>query len=259
MNVITALARELAEAAQEEDGISIAILDQMANAINQGQFTEAEKLEAEFRQRPQPSRHLYRPGEVEYWRCVSQFYQGKLTDHEWQTAYDLTQRHRIVFVQYQFLALRAEWDLAQDHPQRALASIEQALQITKKMGTPRPGYHDLRAWALSRLDRTVDALAELQEGEQRLFAAETYLVLNDQVKARECALNAYRRAWCEGPPYIDWYNLERSRALLNQLGEPEPQLPPFDPSKVPPIPYEKEIREAIARLKAERANEEEEN
>jgi hypothetical protein len=66
-------------------------------------------------------------------------------------------------------------------------------------------------------------------------------------------LNAYRRAWGEGPPYIMWYDLARSRALLRELGEPEPQLPPFDPSKVKPIPYEAEIRAAIAKLQAEKA------
>jgi hypothetical protein len=77
-------------------------------------------------------------------------------------------------------------------------------------------------------------------------------MLGDHDQARACALNAYRRAWGEGPPYIRWYGLERSRTLLRQLGESEPQLPPFDPSKVPPVPYENEIRAAIERLRAKR-------
>ena len=147
----------------------------------------------------------------------------------------------------------AEWDLTDGRACQALEAIDQALQITNKLGTPSPGYHDLRAWALARVGRTVDAHAELAVGERRLFAAETYLVLNERDRARECALNAYRWAWGEGPPYIDWYGLELSRALLKQLGEPEPQLPPFDPTKVPPVPFEKEIRAAIERLRAERA------
>ena len=76
--------------------------------------------------------------------------------------------------------------------------------------------------------------------------------LGDREQWRVCALNAYRWAWADGPPYVHWYELERSRALLRELGEPEPQLPPFDPSRVKPIPYEQEIRAAIAELKAER-------
>ena len=85
-----------------------------------------------------------------------------------------------------------------------------------------------------------------------LLAAEAWLVLGDREQARTCALSGYRWAWSDGPPYIHWYYLERSKALLRELGEPEPQLPPFDPSKVKPIPYESEIRAAIAKLKAEK-------
>ncbi len=247
------LARELSEAAGDEDGVSMAIFQQMADAVQQGRFAEAEALAAEFSQRPQPPTAEYRPGGAEFWRSLGQFFQGKLTDAEWQTGYDLTVRHRNVSVQHEFLALRAESDLCQDRPARALEAIEQALQITKKLGAPRRDYHDLRAWALARAGRTADAQAELQAGAQGVPAAEAHRALGDHERAKECALKAYRWAWCEGPPYTHWYYMERSRALLKQLGESEPQLPAFDPSKVPKIPFEKEIRAAIERLRAERA------
>ena len=250
------LARDLADSAEDVDGVSRSILDQMTVAIYKGRFTDVTSLDDEFRQRPQPPLRIYRPGDAEYWRCVSQFCQSQLTDAAWQAGYDLCVRHRNVFRQYQFLALRAEWDLTANRSERALDAIDQALQITKKLGTPTPEYHGLRAWALARLGRPTEAHAALQDGEQRLYAAEAYRVLGDTAQARTCALNAYRGAWGEGPPYIHWYYLERSRALLRELGEPEPQLPPFDPSKVPPIPYEKEIRAAIAKLRAEKAQRE---
>jgi tetratricopeptide (TPR) repeat protein len=247
------LARELSEAADDADGVTGAILFQIADAVKQGRLADAAALAAEFQQRTQPHVVVYRPGHAEYWRCKSQFYQGKLTEAEWQAGYDVTLQHRNVFGQHGFLALRAEWDLRENRPETALKAVEQALQITKKLGMPRPHLHDLRAWALACVGRIADARAELAAGQQRLFAAEAYLVLGDRERARECALNAYRKAWGEGPPYCYWYYLERSKALLQQLGEPEPQLPPFGASKVPPIPFEKEIRAAIERLKAERA------
>ncbi len=189
------LARELEEIAEDEEGVTMAIHFQMNDAVNQGRFTDAEALAAEFCRRPQPSLAVYRPGDAEYWRCVSEFAQGNLTDAEWQSGYDLAVRHRNVATQHSFLAMRAEWDLREDRPARALESIEHALQITNKLGTPSPGYHHLRAWALARLGRTHDAKAELQAERQRLFAAETYLVLSEREQARECALNAYRWAW----------------------------------------------------------------
>ena len=247
------LARELSEVADDQDGVTVAILHQMGDAIKMGRFAEAEKLAAEFYERPQPPSAIYRPGEAEYWTCRSQYYQGQLTDAEWQEGYDRAVSHRNIASQYLFLALRAAWDQSEDRPARALESITLALQITKKLGTPRSGYHDLRAWALARVGRPDDARLELQAGEQRLYAAETHLLLSDRAQARTCALHAYRWAWGEGPPYIRWFDLERSRALLRQLGEPEPELPPFDPAKVPPIPFEKEIRAGIEKLRAEKA------
>ena len=99
------------------------------------------------------------------------------------------------------------------------------------------------------------ARAELANGGNSRFAAEAWRILGDHEKALICALKGYHWAWSEGPPYIYWYELERYRALLSELGKPEPQLPPFDPSKVNSIPFEAEIRAAIARLKAEKESE----
>ncbi|MEE8301582.1 MAG: hypothetical protein V3S24_04005, partial [Candidatus Tectomicrobia bacterium] len=75
--------------------------------------------------------------------------------------------------------------------------------------------------------------------------AETYLRLGDQDQARAYALEAYRHAWADGPPHVGWWELERTRTVLAELGEPEPVLPPFDPSRVEPVPYEDAIRDFI--------------
>ena len=247
-----ALARDLAETASNDDGVSMAVFNQAADAINQGRFTDGSQLLTDFHVRQLPPIYAYRPGEAELWFCASQFYQGVLTESDWLRGYDLTVHHRNITSQYLFLALRSEWLLTQDQSAPALDAIDEALKIVNRLGTPSPNYHDLRAWTLARLGRAADARAELANGQQRRFAAEAWRVLGDCEQMRTCALNAYRWAWGEGPPYIHWYELERSRALLRELGEPEPQLPPFDPSKVKPIPYEQEIRAVIARLKAEK-------
>ncbi len=250
-----ALALDLAKTASDDDGVSMAVFWQAADAIEEGRFTDGKRLLDEFHVRPMRSSTHYRPGDAEYWSCLSRFCQGILTDSDWQRGYELAVRHRSLFVQYNYLALRSEWLLTRDESGAALEAIDEALKIVNRTGTPRPKYHDLRAWALARLDRAPEARAELANGEKRRFAAEAWRSLGDLEQMRCCALNAYRWAWGEGPPYINWYGLERSRALLKELGEPEPQLRPFDPSKVQPIPYEAEIRAAIARLKAEKESE----
>jgi hypothetical protein len=50
------------------------------------------------------------------------------------------------------------------------------------------------------------------------------------------ATKAYTLAWCDGPPYAYHYGLTNARQHLEELGAPEPQLPPFDESKFEPMP-----------------------
>lgn len=50
------------------------------------------------------------------------------------------------------------------------------------------------------------------------------------------ATGAYRKAWCDGPPYAYDYGLKNSKRLLSELGAPEPEMPAFDPSKFEPMP-----------------------
>jgi hypothetical protein len=55
-------------------------------------------------------------------------------------------------------------------------------------------------------------------------------------KAVEAAEQAYRLAWCDGPPFAYHWGLEKARALLAELGAAEPEMPPFDESKFEPMP-----------------------
>ncbi|HXF38114.1 MAG TPA: DUF4062 domain-containing protein [Blastocatellia bacterium] len=55
--------------------------------------------------------------------------------------------------------------------------------------------------------------------------------------AIEAATQAYRKAWCDGPPFAYHWGLEAARAHLNVLGAPEPSdLPPYDESQHEPMP-----------------------
>jgi tetratricopeptide (TPR) repeat protein len=244
-----ALAQQLATAT-DPDGVTVAVLSNVRSAIEEGRFAIAQRWLVEFHQRAVPSVAADRPGDAEYLFCLLQFYQGVLTERDWQRGYQLAVQYRNIRTQHRFLALHSEWLLTQDLATPALNAIEEALKIVNRLGAPSSSYHDLHAWALARLGRSTDSRAELAAGEQQRFAAEAWFILGDREQARTCALNAYRVAWGEGPPYIRWYELERSKALLRELGEPEPQLPPFDPTKVKPIPFEREIREAIRKLSA---------
>jgi tetratricopeptide (TPR) repeat protein len=60
--------------------------------------------------------------------------------------------------------------------------------------------------------------------------------LGHQDAAAKAATEAYRLAWCDGPPYAYAHGLARARRHLQEMGIPEPQLPPFDSTKFPPLP-----------------------
>jgi Domain of unknown function (DUF4062) len=60
--------------------------------------------------------------------------------------------------------------------------------------------------------------------------------LGNTAEAIEAATTAYRFAWCDGPPYAYHHGLTNARKLLQELDAREPQLPPFDESKFPPLP-----------------------
>lgn len=72
-------------------------------------------------------------------------------------------------------------------------------------------------------------------GPFRLFHADACNVLaqierdeGHHKAAKEAALDAYRLAWCDGPPFAYDPGLEKARSHLSDLGAAEPNLPPFE-------------------------------
>ncbi len=55
----------------------------------------------------------------------------------------------------------------------------------------------------------------------------------DKPMAVEAAETAFRLAWCDGPPFAYHWGLTKAHALLQSLGVPDPQMPPFDKEKHP--------------------------
>ncbi len=75
-------------------------------------------------------------------------------------------------------------------------------------------------------------------GPYPLYLADAYNVLSDieigsgnKGAAIDAASNAFRNAWCDGPPYAYYRGLEGARARLRTLGGHEPDMPPFDEGK----------------------------
>ncbi len=111
----------------------------------------------------------------------------------------------------------------------ALAALAELYRQQKEYDTTRELLD--QAWALA------------ERGPYPLFHADALNVLaqlerdaGNTAKAIEAATQAYRLAWCDGPPYAYHWGLEAARKHLRELGAPEPEMPPFDPSKFEPMP-----------------------
>ena len=88
-----------------------------------------------------------------------------------------------------------------------------------------------------------DVWEPCERGPFKLFHADAYNVLaqierdaGNHEAAVKAAMEAYRLAWCDGPPFAYHWGLQKAKAHLAALGVPEPTLPPFDESKYEPMP-----------------------
>jgi hypothetical protein len=88
-----------------------------------------------------------------------------------------------------------------------------------------------------------DVLEPAERGPFKLYHAHAFNVLaqierdaSNHEAAVKAAMEAYRLAWCGGPPFDYHLGLQKAKAPLAALGVPEPILPPFDESKYEPRP-----------------------
>jgi tetratricopeptide (TPR) repeat protein len=248
------IAQRISLAAKDESGVTTYFL-MAANIFSvEGRWKAAHGAYEEFLARPIPSRSFYRMGEVEMAICRLRFWQNSLHAEELEIALTAALRGNSLSSQIEIHCLQAEIALRKGALYEAVEAAERAIEIARKIGSPKPYAYGCMARALALQGRHYEARKLVEETglEDRWQAAEVYLETHDLDKAREIILRAYKRAWADGPPHIRWWELECSKRILDRLGIPEPKLPSFDTSKIEPMPFEAKIRSAIKELTAQK-------
>ncbi|HWZ17669.1 MAG TPA: hypothetical protein VNW73_02635, partial [Ktedonobacteraceae bacterium] len=122
---------------------------------------------------------------------------------------------------------------------RAVNIVEEEIPALIGLVEIRRRQGDLNA-ARELLD---DVWEPAERGPFKLFHADAYNVLaqiecdaGNHEAAVKAATQAYRLAWCDGPPFAYHWGLQKAKAHLAALGVPEPIMPPFDESKYEPMP-----------------------
>ncbi len=123
---------------------------------------------------------------------------------------------------------------------RAVNLVEEELPSLIALAELRRRQGDSQA-ARELLD---DVWEAAERGPYPLYHADSLNVLaqierdaGNTAAAIEAATQAYRKAWCDGPPFAYHWGLEAASAHLKALGAPEPSdLPPYDESQHEPMP-----------------------
>ncbi|MCB9452305.1 MAG: DUF4062 domain-containing protein [Anaerolineaceae bacterium] len=250
----TALA--LAQATDNQNQTSMSTLFLLGIYRNTDQWEEAEAAYAFLQEHP--PHEIFWQADVEKYYAETLIYRGLDAGAALDKAESLAIRGNNALIFRQVKGLRGEAALAAGDFTLAARHFEESIQLYRQSGS------SFTDWVLGGLARAYANMGEhnrareiIEQGINYIDAAEVYLIIGDHEKAREYALQAYEAAWADGPPYVWWWGLERAKAVLDALGEPYPDLPPYDPAKIGKFPYQDEIEALIEREQAKRAAEKE--
>ena len=210
-------------------------------------------------------RNIYPQGHAELWFARAQFWQGHLQEEHLSTAATLAEQDHNRGTIRKVHALRGHWRLEQGAWAQAAASFSQAVAMAREVRVVDEGSEAGLALAKVHLHQLTgdearseaQRLAQLRHfadrGQANRYLARLWQALGDLNQAKHHALAAYTLSWADGEPYVFRYELSKATELLHELGVPLPNLPPCDPDKDEPFPWEADLRAFIATRRAEQA------
>jgi len=203
------------------------------------------------------SRALYRPGDAECDYAKFRFWQGDLSEEHLAHAEHLAKAGKNRTVIRLLHGLRGEWHLERGEWALAAESLREAVTMAHAVGLTDEDAETQLALAQFHLGQLTDPRREAEQlaNARRLShraLADLWFAIGDREQAKKHALEAYKSAWADGEPYVQRYELNKARALLEKLGADIPNLPPYDPAKDQKLPWEDEVAAAIEKLRAEK-------
>jgi len=241
------LSLSLAEAIEDGTQIAYSRLALLGSYKDTGQWQELEEIYQLLQENP--PREVYWQAVVEKYYTESLIMRGQEAESALNKAEKLSLQGRNALIYRQIQGLRGEAALQKGDIDKAIRYFEDCLQLYRKSGSSHT------AWVLGGLartyaqqgnhDRARQIIEENDFDDDQIDVAEVYLAIGETDKAREVATNAYKYYWADGHPYVWWWYLERAKTVLDGLGEPYPDMPPYDESKIGKLPHEDEIRAYI--------------
>lgn len=253
------LGLEVATLSEDKENVFGGRLDLFANQSRLGQLSEAAATWCLLDPMGRDwSRNVYRPGRAEQYYAQFHLWQGSLQEEHLAEAERLAAHGKDRTIIRYLHRLRGDRRLTQGEWELAAASYQEAVRLARdtrsvidarsETGLALAKHH---LGQLANPREEAERLSQIRDPAHRLLA-QLWLALGDPEKGKHHALAAYKWAWADGEPYVHRYELTQTTALLRQMNVPIPNLPPYDPAKDEPFPWEAEVRAAIEKLRAEK-------
>jgi tetratricopeptide (TPR) repeat protein len=241
-----------------DEDVALSYLDRATHKCRIGDFESAERLWSHFDALPRPgNRSKYRSGYGEYHLARLQLFKGTVEEGLLSKIDQLAIGGNSRWVIRAMSWLRGEWHLSRSELGKAAKCYEEYIRLTREANMDA-------YWAEAR-----QALAQLKLGESHSFReladrisavddppnaalAELYLALGEHEKARRYVQAGYVEAWSAGPPYVCWRTLQHCRRIFEALGDPEPQLVPFDDRNAQPFSFEAKLSAYLQKKEQEK-------
>jgi hypothetical protein len=253
------LALRVAEASGEPEMLFRARLDLFADTVIIGDWPRAETLWVRLDAMGRDWYiGIYQPGNAEHWRAAALWWQGGSPVEALAAAEQSARQARVRSVLCDVLQLCGEWQLAQGHAAAAVEAFNEWSQLIRTSGQRSLNAECWLAVARASAGQLDDPRAEAERlqaaGAPADFAlARLWQMAGDIGQARRQALAYYHWAWADGEPFVWRFDLERARTLLTELGEPVPDLPPYDPGRRRRFDWQDDVEAAIAALEQQKA------
>jgi tetratricopeptide (TPR) repeat protein len=245
----------------DKEDLALACLRRFSISVVVGNFDAAKQWWTEFDGLPRPqSRDRYGQGEGEGSLALLRFYQGCLNEELLLEVQHLARGDNNRVGIRGVHGLRGEWKLSLGRWAKAASAFEEAIRMTREVNLSTWVYEARLALAQAKLGRIREGREtadRLSESGLDVSLAEFYLALGDREEARKHVYATYEWAWADGEPYVNWWYLQRCRKVLKELGQPEPQFPPFDPATAKPFPFEAKLLAYVEKKRKEKEEKEE--
>lgn len=255
---LRALALEFSEAVGTDAALYQSLVRAYIGEVHCGRFAQADALWSRLDPERKKWGEKIDVTELIRTRAFDLFWRGMLSEADLIDAERLCRESKDRFQIIQCLGLRGDWHMSRGEPSLAIKPLSEAVRLCRKVGLDEPRFEANLASACLRASHPNDGraiaerFADTQDYDGLLAVAELWRDLGEPTHAIDTALLAHKSACGSGEPYVFRYHLDKSDALLRELGETPPAVPHYDSAGDDHYDWEDDIRAMIKKACKER-------